>query len=77
MIADHYGAGLVYDLPHAMSQINGQQLTRWGVEFDEAMDVALDNLRKISEQGFAGWLRESGGLPGVTITTPRGCCSST
>ncbi len=53
VVADHYGAGLVYDLPHAMSQINGQQLTRWGVDFDEAMDVALDNLRKISEQGFA------------------------
>jgi len=53
VIADHYGAGLIYDLPHAMSQINGQQLARWGVEFDEAMDVALDNLRKISEQGFA------------------------
>ncbi len=53
VVADHYGAGLVYDLPHAMSQINGQQLTRWGVDFDEAMDVALANLRKISEQGFA------------------------
>ncbi len=52
VVAHHYGAGLVYDLPHAMSQINGQQLTRWGVEFDEAMDVALDNLRKISEHGF-------------------------
>ena len=53
VIADHYGAGLVYDLPHAMSQINGQQLTRWNVEFDDAMDVAIDNLRKISEQGLA------------------------
>lgn len=53
VVADHYGAGLVYDLPHAMSQINGQQLTRWGVDFDEAMDVAVDNLRKISKQGFA------------------------
>jgi len=53
VVADHYGAGLVYDLPHAMSQINGQQLTRWGVDFDDAMDVALDNLRKISEQGLA------------------------
>lgn len=53
VIGEHYGAGLVYDLPHAMSQINGQQIGRWGVDFDEAMDIALDNLRKISERGLA------------------------
>jgi Protein of unknown function (DUF1444) len=51
-LADYYGAGLIYDLPHAMSQINGQQLERWGVEFDEAMDVALDNLRQLSTSGL-------------------------
>jgi hypothetical protein len=51
-IADHYGAGLVYDLPHAMSQINGEQLARWGVSFTDAMEIALANLRKLSEQGL-------------------------
>jgi len=51
-IADHYGAGLIYDLPHAMSQINGQQMVTWGVTFPEAMEVALANLRKLSEQGM-------------------------
>ena len=35
-----------------MSQVNGQQLERWGVDFDEAMDVALDNLRKLTTEGL-------------------------
>ncbi|MGC8639691.1 MAG: hypothetical protein ACP5XB_07400 [Isosphaeraceae bacterium] len=52
-LADYYGAGLVYDLPHAMSQLSGSQLTRWGVDFDEAMDVALGNLRELSASGLA------------------------
>ena len=52
MVADHYGASLVYDLPNSMSQVQGHQLTAWGVGFDEAMAVALDNLGQISGQGL-------------------------
>ena len=52
VVADHYGAGLVYDLPNSMSQVQGHQLTAWGVGFDEAMGVALENLGQISGQGL-------------------------
>ncbi len=65
VIADHFGAGLVYDLPHAMSQVNGRQLARWQVDFDDAMDVAIDNLRRISEKGLAQI------APGVWMSTWR------
>ncbi|QEH37348.1 hypothetical protein OJF2_59380 [Aquisphaera giovannonii] len=52
VVGEHYGAGLVYDLPHAMSQINGQQLERWGVELEEALELAVGNLEQISGQGL-------------------------
>ena len=65
VIGDHFGAGLVYDLPHAMSQVNGRQLVRWQVDFDEAMHVAIENLRRISEQGLAQI------APGVWMSTWR------
>ncbi|WP_165229882.1 hypothetical protein [Aquisphaera insulae] len=52
VVGEHYGAGLVYDLPHAMSQINGQQLDRWGVTLEEAMDLAMLNLAGLSGQGL-------------------------
>jgi hypothetical protein len=35
-------------MPNSMSQIQGHHLTTWGVGFEEAMRVALDNLRQIS-----------------------------
>jgi hypothetical protein len=52
VLAEHLAVGLVYDLPEAMMQIQKQSLVDWGVTFDEALAVALENLRSISRRRF-------------------------
>jgi hypothetical protein len=51
-IAGHLGAGLVYDLPESLVQIQQHPLSDWGVAFDEALAVACANLREISRDDF-------------------------
>jgi hypothetical protein len=52
VIADRYGAILVYERPNTIIHLPGWQLAKWGVSFGEAMAVACDNLRQISREGL-------------------------
>jgi len=52
VVAEHYGLGLVYDLPESMMMIQHHQLTEWGVSFEHALDAACKNLAEISQHRF-------------------------
>lgn len=52
VLAGHLGVGLVYDLPDSMMQIQQDTLDKWGVTFDEALEVARENLRAVSGHDF-------------------------
>jgi len=45
--------GLVVDQPTSMAHVNRDQLAKWGVTFDQALQDALQNLRALPEHG--GW----------------------
>ena len=51
-LAEYLGVGLVSDLPDPMCQVQQDRLSKWGVSFDDALDAALDNLRRLSGQDF-------------------------
>lgn len=51
-VGEHIVATLGYDWPEAVQSIGQAKLDGWGVTFDEAMEVALGNLRE-STQGYA------------------------
>ena len=51
---------LVCDLPNSMAYVVEQQLVKWGVDFDQALGDALDNLRGLPEHG--GWKPLAPGL---------------
>jgi hypothetical protein len=51
-LAEHFGIGLVYDLPDSIMSIQQQTLTDWGVSFDEALAAARDNLGGMSQRSF-------------------------
>ncbi len=77
VIAEHHGAGPVYDLPHALSQINGQQLTLLGRGVRRGNGCLARQPAEPQRTGLrCGRLQANGSLPGVTTTTPRGSCSS-
>jgi uncharacterized protein YtpQ (UPF0354 family) len=44
VLGEHFGVGLVYDLPELMQSIQQAQLDAWGITFYEAMEVARENL---------------------------------
>jgi hypothetical protein len=48
-LAEHLGIGLVYDLPASMCQIQQHSLDRWQTTFDEAYQIACENLREITK----------------------------
>jgi len=50
VIADHLTVSFVYALPEVMVQVQRQNLADWGRSFEEALDAACNNLRKISGQ---------------------------
>jgi hypothetical protein len=60
-VADLYGAGLVHAKPDNLRGITSQNLAKWGTSFEEAFEVAVNNLREISggkfEQRAPGVLR--------------------
>jgi uncharacterized protein YtpQ (UPF0354 family) len=47
VLAEHFGIGLVYDLPDSMRSISHANLDTWGVTFYEALEVARENLMKL------------------------------
>lgn len=53
VLGEHFGIGLVYDLPQAMRSITQDNLDDWGVSFYEALDAARHNLTQL-EHAFIG-----------------------
>jgi hypothetical protein len=53
VLGEHFGVGLVYDLPDSMRTLRQRDLDGWGVSFDEAMEVARQNLTEL-KHGFIG-----------------------
>jgi hypothetical protein len=46
------GAGLAFDGPDTLQYLGPEELGRWGVSFDEAFPVALENLRQRSTEAL-------------------------
>ncbi|MAT13807.1 MAG: hypothetical protein CMJ46_00890 [Planctomyces sp.] len=46
-LGPHLRLGVVYDLPETMQSVNEDQLEKWGVTFDEALEIAIANLEKV------------------------------
>ncbi len=44
ILGEHFGVGIVYDLPEAMRSISQGSLDAWGVTFYEALEAAMENL---------------------------------
>lgn len=53
LLGEHFGVGLVYDLPESMRSIPQTSLDAWGVTFYEALEAALENLLSL-EAKFIG-----------------------
>jgi len=47
LIGNHLSLGLVYDLPHSMRSISGEDLKTWGVTWYEAMEAAKGALSEV------------------------------
>jgi hypothetical protein len=65
VLAESLGAGLVYDLPESMMQVQQHMLDTWKTTFDEAFEAALGNLRRISGEGLGR------AAPGVWVSPWR------
>ena len=46
ILGEHFGVGLVYDLPESMRSIPQACLDAWGVTFYEALEAAMGNMLK-------------------------------
>ena len=53
VLGEHFGVGIVYDLPEAMRSIPQGSLDAWGVTFYEALEAAMENLLSL-EAKFIG-----------------------
>jgi hypothetical protein len=51
-LADGLYAGLAVDLPHSMALVSEEQLATWNIEIDEALDRAVLNLQRKSDEPF-------------------------
>ena len=47
LLGEHFGIGLVYDLPESMRSIPQANLDAWGVTFYEALEAAMENLMSL------------------------------
>lgn len=47
LIGNHLALGLVYDLPHSMRSISGEDLKGWDVSWYEAMEAAKQSLSEV------------------------------
>lgn len=52
-LAEHLALDVVYDAPKSVRTISPEELALWGIEFDEALAIARDNLWRISNEPFA------------------------
>ena len=53
VLGEHFGIGIVYDLPEAMRSIPQGSLDAWGVTFYEVLEAAMENLLSL-EAKFIG-----------------------
>jgi uncharacterized protein YtpQ (UPF0354 family) len=53
VLGEHFGIGLVYDLPESMRSISQGSLDAWNVSFYEALEAAMENLLSL-EAKFIG-----------------------
>lgn len=51
-LADHFAVGLVYDTETAMMEPEESRFAEWKIGFDEALELATENLRKRSQPSF-------------------------
>lgn len=47
-MADHLAIGVAADFPDRISEISAEQLEKWGIGFEEALEVGRENLWKRS-----------------------------
>ena len=52
LLNDDLTVEVVYDTPQAMASISESQFAKWGTTFDAALQIARDNLWKISNEDF-------------------------
>ena len=53
VLGEHFGIGIVYDLPESMRSVSQGSLDAWGVTFYEALEAAMENLLSL-EAKFIG-----------------------
>lgn len=53
VLGEHFGVGIVYDLPESMRSVAQGSLDKWGVTFYEALEAAMENLLTL-EANFIG-----------------------
>jgi hypothetical protein len=51
-VGEHFGMGVVFDMPDGMILIQGHHIADWNVPFEEAAASALENLRPMSRERF-------------------------
>lgn len=75
VLGEHFGIGLVYDLPACMQSFAQIRLDKWGVTFYEALEVALEDLMALPSKfigppsGEGVYFRQRG-----TVMMLRGSC---
>ena len=52
LLGEHFGVGVAYDWPECKLHVIEKQLADWGVGFDQAIEVARENLRGMSREGL-------------------------
>ncbi|AGA26165.1 hypothetical protein [Singulisphaera acidiphila] len=52
VFAGHFALGVAYDWPESKLLVTDHRLSTWEVDLDDAIEVAVDNLRAISQEGF-------------------------
>lgn len=50
VLGEHFGIGIVYDLPESMRSISQGSLDKWGVTFYEALEAAMENFFQLDEK---------------------------
>jgi hypothetical protein len=49
-IAEHLFASVAYDMPESLRTLTGEDFEQWGVDFDIAMQRAMENLRTLGHE---------------------------
>ncbi len=52
MITDHFRVNLVYDWGDYVQDVGKEDLEKWNISFNQALDIAKENLKALSSQPF-------------------------